>query len=83
MIWAGMALSALLMGGTTAQAQSGVTMYGSLANFDVQNNTGQEAYGFESEIHGSMTGVRDVNCDARSRIAVPEDRWPRKIIRRR
>jgi hypothetical protein len=32
-------------------------MDGSLANFDVQNNTGQEAYGFEIEIHGSMTGV--------------------------
>src|SRR5689334_5068629 len=57
MIWAGMALSALLMGGTTARGQSGVTMYGSLANFDVQNNTGQEAYGFEIEIHCSMTGV--------------------------
>src|SRR4051794_9799565 len=32
-----------------------VTMYGSLANFDVINDTGQPTYGFEIEIHGSTS----------------------------
>ena len=33
------------------QAQT-VTMYGALSNFDVINDTGEQAHGFEIEIHG-------------------------------
>lgn len=36
----------------SAHAQTSVTMFGSLSNFDVLNDTGQETYGFEIEIHG-------------------------------
>lgn len=36
---------------TSLQAQA-VTLYGSLSNFDVYNETGQEAYGFQIELDG-------------------------------
>ena len=29
-----------------------ITLFGTLSNFDVVNDTGQEAYGFEIELHG-------------------------------
>jgi len=35
------------------KAQTAVTMFGALSNFDVLNDNGQVAYGFEIEIHGS------------------------------
>ena len=38
-------------------AQTGVTLFGALSNFDVLNDTGQETYGFEIEIRGNLTGV--------------------------
>src|ERR1051325_746949 len=56
----GLALSALLMGlaaPRNAGAQSGVTLFGALSNFDVLNDNGKEAYGFEIEIQGNLTGV--------------------------
>lgn len=40
---------------TGAQAQT-ATIYGSLGNFDVVNNTGQEACGFEVEVEGVPHG---------------------------
>lgn len=49
---AGAALSlALLTAPVAAQAQSPV-MVGTLGNFDVLNNTGQEAHGFEIQLEG-------------------------------
>lgn len=36
----------------SAQGQSTPTLFGSLSNFDVLNDTGEPAYGFEIEIHG-------------------------------
>jgi uncharacterized repeat protein (TIGR02543 family) len=47
-------LMALLAAPSAILAQQ-VTMYGSLANFDVINDTGQPTYGFEIEIHGSTS----------------------------
>src|SRR4051794_17034552 len=38
-------------------AQSGVTLFGALSNFDVINDTGQETYGFEIEIQGNLTSI--------------------------
>src|ERR1051325_1338741 len=52
----GLALSVVLTAGA-ARAQSGVTLYGSLSNFDVLNDTGRIAYGFEIEIQGNLTSV--------------------------
>ena len=40
---------------SAAQAQTATT-YGCLGNFDVVNNTGQEACGFEAEIEGLPPG---------------------------
>jgi hypothetical protein len=40
-----------LLAGNTALAQS-IVMAGNYQNFDVLNNTGGEACGFEMEIHG-------------------------------
>jgi len=46
-------IGALLTASLAAQAQTqGVTMFGALANFDVMNDTGQVARGFEIEIQG-------------------------------
>jgi hypothetical protein len=45
---------ALLAAPSAILAQQ-VTMYGSLSNFDVINDTGQPTYGFEIEIHGSAS----------------------------
>ena len=36
-----------LLGAQAARAQSGVTLFGALTNFDVLNDTGKETYGFE------------------------------------
>src|SRR5690348_5213198 len=44
-------LLALLAAPLAVRAQS-VTMFGALANFDVLNDTGQDAHGFEIEIDG-------------------------------
>jgi Divergent InlB B-repeat domain len=38
-------------------AQTGVTLFGSLSNFDVLNDTGRETYGFEIEIQGPITSI--------------------------
>jgi hypothetical protein len=43
-------LAALLAAPVASQAQ--VTLFGSLANFDVYNDTGQETHGFEIELDG-------------------------------
>ena len=48
-------LLALLAAPLAIQAQS-VTLYGSLSNFDVVNDTGGEVCGFEIEFHGA-TGI--------------------------
>ena len=48
-------LLALMAAPLAMQAQS-VTLYGSLSNFDVVNDTGGEVCGFEIEFHGS-TGI--------------------------
>src|SRR4051794_21773480 len=45
-------LIAMLMASAGAYAQTGVTLYGSLANFDVLNDSGQDACGFEIELRG-------------------------------
>ena len=45
------ALLALMAAPLALQAQT-VTMYGALSNFDVINDTGEQAHGFEIEIHG-------------------------------
>ena len=46
-------IGALLSASFAAQAQTqNVTMFGALANFDVMNDTGQVAHGFEIEIQG-------------------------------
>lgn len=52
-----LALLALLMltASTAAQAQS-ATVFGSLSNFDVVNNTGDDAHGFEIELEGLQPG---------------------------
>src|SRR5690348_6590915 len=43
---------AMLVGSLSALAQSGVTMFGALSNFDVLNDQGQETFGFQIEIDG-------------------------------
>jgi hypothetical protein len=48
-------LAGLLFAAPLLQAQT-ATIYGSLANFDVVNNTGQDACGFEVEIEGVPAG---------------------------
>lgn len=48
-------LFAVLIGSPAATAQT-ASMYGTLANFDVINDTGEETHGFEIEIQG-LTGV--------------------------
>ena len=50
-----MAAACLLGALATAQAQT-ATIYGSLGNFDVVNNTGQDACGFEVEVEGVPAG---------------------------
>lgn len=44
----------MLFGSALASAQT-VTLYGSLSNFDVINDTGQETHGFEIEIQGTTS----------------------------
>src|SRR3954463_4158593 len=56
-ILTGLALFVALFGAEAAHAQSGVTLYGSLSNFDVLNDTGRETYGFEIEIRGNLTSI--------------------------
>src|SRR4051812_34598852 len=46
-----------LMTTVGANAQTGVTLFGALSNFDVLNDNGQDAYSFEIEIQGSLTSV--------------------------
>jgi hypothetical protein len=48
---AGLALAAAMFGAHSAQAQT-ATIYGQVGNFDVANNTGDNAHGFEIEIQG-------------------------------
>ena len=50
MVCAGVGMLATLLA-PAAQAQT-VTLYGALSNFDVINDTGQDAHGFEIEIQG-------------------------------
>ena len=50
-----LALAALGVSALQAQQaapQQGITVFGSLANFDVYNDTGQDAYGFQIELDG-------------------------------
>jgi uncharacterized repeat protein (TIGR02543 family) len=48
---AAVTLAALAIAPLSAQTQ-GITVFGSLANFDVYNDTGQDAYGFQIELDG-------------------------------
>src|SRR3954462_9033767 len=48
----GAVLSATLMALATGAHAQAVVMAGSYSNFDVLNNTGQQACGFEMEVHG-------------------------------
>ncbi len=50
-----MLLLALLLTSVTVHAQT-VSLFGSLANFDVYNDTGQDAHGFEIELDGITPG---------------------------
>jgi Divergent InlB B-repeat domain len=52
-------IGALFTASFAAQAQvQNVTMFGALSNFDVMNDTGQQAHGFEIEIQGiDQSGV--------------------------
>ena len=51
--WGSAALAAILLGGaTTAAHAQAVVMAGSYQNFDVLNDTGEPAYGFEMEVWG-------------------------------
>ena len=50
-LYGGALVLALLMVSATAHAQT-ITMFGALANFDVYNDTGQDANGFEIELDG-------------------------------
>jgi hypothetical protein len=43
---------ALLLGGSLAAQAQSVTLFGSLSNFDVLNDTGQVTHGFEIELDG-------------------------------
>ncbi|QOY87706.1 InlB B-repeat-containing protein [Paludibaculum fermentans] len=45
-------LLAVLSAAVCAQAQTPVTLFGALSNFDVLNDTKEPAYGFEIELHG-------------------------------
>jgi len=47
---------AMFAASMSAFAQSGVTMFGALSNFDVLNDQGQETFGFEIEIQGVNPG---------------------------
>ena len=60
---------ALLSAPCLLQAQT-VTMYGALSNFDVINDTGETAHGFEIEIHGitSVAGTFTWNRYGASQI---------------
>ena len=50
-------LAAIVAAGTSLSvAAQTATIYGSLGNFDVVNNTGQDACGFEAEIEGLPSG---------------------------
>ena len=51
----GLVALGLLVASAPSSAQT-ATIYGSLANFDVVNNTGQDACGFEAEIEGLPAG---------------------------
>ena len=46
-----LALAAVVAAPLTAGAQT-ATIYGSLGNFDIMNNAGQDAHGFEIELEG-------------------------------
>ncbi|MGC4053783.1 MAG: hypothetical protein QM757_31735 [Paludibaculum sp.] len=48
----GALLLAALSAAVCAQAQTPVTLFGALSNFDVLNDTKEPAYGFEIELHG-------------------------------
>ncbi|MCU1259718.1 MAG: hypothetical protein JWO80_2603 [Bryobacterales bacterium] len=63
------ALLTLLTAAAAVQAQT-VTMYGTLSNFDVINDTGEPAHGFEIEIHGmtSLGGTFTYNRYGASQI---------------
>ena len=47
----GMMVGALLAAPSVARAQT-ATISSALSNFDVVNNTGREAHGFEAELEG-------------------------------
>src|SRR5689334_19126564 len=49
------ALSLSLLGVTAARAQT-ATIQGTLSNFDVVNETGQDAHGFEIQLEGAAVG---------------------------
>src|SRR5438270_9919900 len=44
-----------LLAGSASFGQTTATLFGALANFDVLNDNGQDAYGFEIEIQGNVT----------------------------
>src|SRR5579871_4179563 len=51
--WRAGAFALAVLAVTPAGAQTqGVTVFGSLSNFDVYNYTGQDAYGFQIELDG-------------------------------
>src|SRR5215467_5504568 len=50
-LWSGALLLALFASPVASRAQS-VTLFGALGNFDVLNDTGQDANGFEIELDG-------------------------------
>lgn len=45
-------IAAALLAGSASAAFASPTLYGSLSNFDVYNDTGSETHGFEIELHG-------------------------------
>lgn len=64
------ALAILLVIGTTPQPAFAQSLYGTLSNFDVFNDTGQECHGFEIELDGLTS--KDVLYE----FAAPNSQYP-------
>ena len=53
--WFGVLATALFLAPAAASAQT-ATIYGALGNFDIVNNVGQDAHGFEIQLEGLQVG---------------------------
>src|SRR5579883_1551023 len=68
--WAAKSLAAAALAASLSAQTQGITVFGSLANFDVYNDTGQDAHGFQIEFDG-LSAQQVIGTFPQSRYGAP------------